>query len=118
MTTTPQQMDWIGEASFSRTMTHAPTPRARRADPDTSRAAAANAAEFAGDHERRILAAIKAAGERGATAKEIARTTGLTDVQVNRRLHAMTGIERRLRKDAASDRDFERREGCAIWWAR
>lgn len=92
-----------------------------RTDPETSLAAAARVARFASGHEEKIGAVIVAAGERGATAKEIARATGLTDVQVNRRLGAMGErelIERRLRPDASDPTHFQRRGGCAIWWAK
>lgn len=91
---------------------------ARSSDPDTSRAAAARAKTIIGEHERVILAAICNAGARGACSKEIARVTELTHVQVDRRLHAIPGIERRLRKDATGPKDYERRQGCAVWWAK
>lgn len=90
---------------------------ARATDPETSHAAAARAKTIIGEHERVILAAIRAAGPRGACSKEIARVTELTHVQVDRRLHAIPGIERRLRKDATGPKDYERRQGCAVWWA-
>ena len=130
-------LDWMAEAR-DRTVTHA--PRARRDDVATSHDAAARAATFAADHETRILKAIKDAGERGATAKEIAPATGLTDVQVNRRLGAIGErgvIERRLTDPAVRvvpmalrsavksatmgtgrSTEYRRRGGCCIWWAK
>lgn len=112
----PRQLDWLADASLQRTVTH--PPRARRADPQTSHQAAKRAAEFAGNHEARIFDAIQAAGNRGATAKEIAAVTGLTDVQVSRRLKAMGETERIERRALTDCSGFESRNGCAIWWAR
>ena len=59
---------------------------ARRADPPTSKAAAADAPAFAGDHARRIVEAL-AAGPAGKT--EIGRRCGLTEQQVARRMHEL-----------------------------
>ncbi len=84
-------------------------PTARRSDPETSHAAAARAAGFAGKHEATIFRAIDDAGIRGATAKEIACLTGLTDVQVNRRLGAMG------RPPGVIQRNGEKRGGCMVW---
>lgn len=89
---------------------------ARRADPETSKQAAREAVTFTGKHEAAIFGAIHDAGERGATAKEIARSTGLTDVQVNRRLGAMG--ERGLIERRYEGGELVKREGCAIWWRR
>lgn len=57
--------------------------RARKSDPVTSHKAARNAERFASTHAGRILAALK---EGPRTAKGIALMTGLTVVQVDRRL--------------------------------
>lgn len=81
---------------------------ARSTDPETSHEAAEKAASFAGKHEAACFGAIHDAGAFGATAKEIARATGLTDVQVNRRLGNMG--ERGLIR-----RNGDKREGCAVW---
>lgn len=59
---------------------------ARRTDPSTSKAAAAQAPAFTGDHARRILAALEA-GPAGKT--EIGRRCGLTEQQVARRMHEL-----------------------------
>lgn len=96
----------------------APPKLARRADVETSHAAAARASMFSGDHEERIGAAIEAAGARGACSKEIARRTGLTHIQVDRRLGAMGGrglIVRRYERDADEVKRLVKREGCAVW---
>ncbi len=60
---------------------------ARKTDPPTSKAAAAGAREFAGDHARRILDALDA-GPAGKT--EIGQRCGLTEQQVARRMHELT----------------------------
>lgn len=68
-------------------MTYA-IPRARTTDPITSHAAAAHAGHF-NSHKQRILDGIKLVikrGSIGATAAEIADASGLTVVQVDRRL--------------------------------
>lgn len=57
--------------------------RARLIDPQTSKHAAAQAALFSGSHCDRIIAALE---DCEFSAKEISRITGLTVVQVDRRL--------------------------------
>ena len=57
--------------------------RARRTDPATSHAAARNAERFAASHAGRIMAALR---EGPRSAKGIEAITGLTVVQVDRRL--------------------------------
>lgn len=57
--------------------------RARSHDPQTSQRAAAQAALFSGSHCERIIAALE---DCEFSAKEISRITGLTVVQVDRRL--------------------------------
>jgi predicted ArsR family transcriptional regulator len=59
-------------------------PRARRADPPTSHAAASRAARFSESHAGRIHVAL--IGLKQATAHELAHATGLTVVQIDRRL--------------------------------
>lgn len=56
----------------------------RASDPLSSVLAAERAIKFAGNHCDRILAALKAAGQ--ATPHELEDTTGLTVVQIDRRL--------------------------------
>ena len=62
-------------------------PRARNTDPTTSHAAADRATNFAGSHAERILAALKAVGT--GTPPSISDKTGLTIVQIDRRLHEL-----------------------------
>jgi DNA-binding MarR family transcriptional regulator len=77
----------------------------RRSDPDTSAKAAVKALEFKAGHEAQVYAAL-ANGDM--TAKEIAQVTGLTDVQVSRRLGAMS--ERKL-----IERTGVVRNNCCVW---
>lgn len=103
-------------AQFSFEFNH---PLARKSDPATSHDAAEKSESFSAKHEARIFGAIADAGERGATAKEIASCTGLTDVQVNRRLGNMGErgvIARRFKIDAKHSKDFQARNGCSVWW--
>ena len=74
---------------------------ARRTDPATSRAAAARAQAFTGDHARRILAA-PAVGPAGKT--EIGRRCGLTEQQVARRMHELrrAGLVERTGREVMS----------------
>lgn len=62
-------------------------PRARNTDPATSHAAADRSKAFAGTHADRILAALKKVGT--GTPASISGQTGLTVVQIDRRLHEM-----------------------------
>lgn len=62
-------------------------PRARRTDPTTSHQAAERASAFAGSHADRILADLKRIGT--GTAQSISNNTGLTVVQIDRRLVEM-----------------------------
>lgn len=61
-------------------------PLFRRSDPPTSKAAGKAAAEFLGEHEQRILAAL-AAGP--GTKDEIAARCSLSEQQVARRMHGL-----------------------------
>lgn len=70
-------MHAVTDTEFART-------HARSDDPATSHAAAASAAEFSGTHCARILSALCKYGPM--TKDQIARRTGLTPVQVDRRL--------------------------------
>jgi predicted transcriptional regulator len=85
------------------------TNLARRTDPQTSHDAAQLSLEFSAKHEAKIFGAICDAAAYGATAKEIARVTNLSDVQVNRRLGNMGA-----RGLIVRNRD-EHREGCCVW---
>jgi CRP-like cAMP-binding protein len=78
--------------------------RARSTDPSTSHAAAAKSAKFRETHAERIhgYLADLGAGD-GATAEGIARATGLTVVQVDRRLPELkrAGVVRVVQIDGA-----------------
>ena len=60
--------------------------RARRSDPETSKDAARKAAKFIGGHKRRILDYLEEIHPWSADYIQIAKETGLTEVQVGRRL--------------------------------
>lgn len=84
---------------------------ARRTDPITSHLAVANAYEFKGGHAARILSGLQALGQ--ATAHELSEHTGLTVVQVDRRLPE-------LKKDGKVKLTFENgclliRNGFRVW---
>lgn len=87
--------------------------RARRRDPATSQAAARNAEKFASSHAGRILAALKAQGPK--TAHEL-HTTGLTVVQIDRRLPELSklGLVRVVKLDDGADMV---RGGFRVWMA-
>lgn len=87
--------------------------RARRRDPATSQAAARNADKFASSHAGRILAALKAHGPK--TAHEL-HTTGLTVVQVDRRLPELSklGLAKVVKLDDGADMV---RGGFRVWEA-
>jgi len=60
-----------------------PIRRARKSDPATSKQAAVNAGRFAESHASRILAELR---KSVATAHRLSELTGLTVVQIDRRL--------------------------------
>lgn len=69
-------------------------PRARRTDPSTSHRAAQRAVKFANGHKERILDAMRWRALEGVyevTAEVISEYSGLTVVQIDRRLHEMEG---------------------------
>jgi hypothetical protein len=67
-----------------------PTPRARNVDPATSHVAAAKAARFSESHAGRIHIALMGGP---ATAHELAERTGLTVVQIDRRLPDLAALK-------------------------
>jgi len=77
-------------------------PRARRRDPATSHKAAARAKAFAPSHAMRILEVLR---DEDLTAQEISQVTGLTVVQICRRLPEIEG---------AKTLPFER-DGFRVW---
>jgi hypothetical protein len=82
-------------------------PRARREDPITSQLAAARVDEFSGEHFALIHKALEAPG----TIYEIAERTGLSHVQVARRLPEMKGRAQRSgqKKPGPTGR------ACEVW---
>lgn len=76
--------------------------RARKTDPVTSHEAAKNAERFAGGHKSLILEALKD-GPR--TAHGIAAMTGLTVVQIDRRLPELrsAGLAEPMKHDDGAD---------------
>jgi hypothetical protein len=69
---------------MSTQLTFDDAPLARRGDPETSHAAAAASAEFRGEHQAKILDALRWYGPMGKTG--IAKTSGLDHIAVARRL--------------------------------
>lgn len=62
-------------------------PRARATDPVTSHMAADRSSQFASSHAGRILAVLR--NEGAGSPEHISRFTGLSVVQIDRRLHEM-----------------------------
>lgn len=87
--------------------------RSRRTDPETSKAAAKNAAKFADSHAGRIHAALKLHGPLTAHDMHI---IGLTVVQCDRRLPelAKAGLARVKKMDDGADMV---RDGFRVWEA-
>lgn len=84
-------------------------PKARRRDPSTSHAAAKAAERFQASHAGRIREALL---EQPMTANEIAFATGLTVVQVCRRLPEIEGVRVMTIGGQALERD-----GFRVWMA-
>lgn len=84
--------------------------RARRTDPHTSHAAAQRSARFAGSHAARILAVFQATPGYTYTADELAGVTGLSIVQICRRLPELSEIE----VVRVGGMDLER-DGYRVW---
>jgi predicted transcriptional regulator len=84
------------------------TPRARRTDPITSHEAAAKAAKFAGGHAARILEALQQHGPQ--SAHDLSQRTGLSVVQVDRRLPELKASGRAAPTGAV-------RDGFRVWGA-
>jgi hypothetical protein len=85
-------------------------PKARRRDPSTSHAAAKAAERFQASHAGRILEALLDGSPM--TANEIAFATGLTVVQVCRRLPEIEGV----RVMTIGGQPLER-DGFRVWMA-
>lgn len=87
-----------------------PAVRARLFDPFASKAAAAAASEFAGNHKERILSALE---HYELSSHQIAVRSGLTVVQVDRRMHELRASGRvELVMDGAEPLD---RHGYRVW---
>ncbi len=80
-------------------------PRARRRDPETSKAAAAKAASFAVSHRNRIMAVLR---DEPGTIYDLAARCGLDHVEVARRMSEC----KRLGLAVPTN---EKRDGCRIW---
>lgn len=89
-----------------------PPPRARRHDPATSHAAAERASRFSESHAGRIHVALMAGPQ---TAHELAERTGLTVVQIDRRLPELQRIG--LAAVVVCDGRIVTRDGFRVWWA-
>jgi hypothetical protein len=87
-------------------------PRARRSDPATSHQAAARASHFSESHAGRIHVALMAGPQ---TAHELAERTGLTVVQIDRRLPELQrmGMAAVVIRDGAT----VTRGGFRVWQA-
>lgn len=79
--------------------------RCRRADPETSRNAAKAAGREKACNER--IQIRQALTQQPMTAREIAATTGLDYIEVQRRISEVAGIEK----------TDEKRDGCMVWRA-
>ena len=88
--------------------------RARADDPDTSKAAALAAAEFAGDHRAKILGSLMTQGP--ATIYELAARTGLDHVAVARRLPELE--ERGVAMPTDATRKGPTGRACRVWEAK
>jgi predicted Rossmann fold nucleotide-binding protein DprA/Smf involved in DNA uptake len=101
------QLDIFADAPFWR----AEAPRARKRDPETSKAAAASATRLAADHHALILDALA----RGPAGKDrLAVITRLTGVQCCRRLCELerAGLIRPTGKTVTSTAGRQEREWC------
>lgn len=90
--------------------------RARRADPSTSQHAADLVREFEGEHFSKIL---KAVNDAPGTIYEIAAATGLTHVQVARRMNELEQATRvRVQRDEQGSevkRPSPSGRPCRVW---
>jgi len=89
---------------------------ARRTDPETSHEAAARVREFAGEHHRRILAAIDPV--HGSTIYDIADMSGMDHVAVARRMIELASeVDGRIaRVKAKGTRPGPTGRMCRVWW--
>lgn len=81
--------------------------RARNDDPDTSKAAAVNAASVKACAERLAICRCLDAHPAGLTAMEVAKLTSIDYIEVQRRISECAGLEKTP----------ERRDGRRVWRA-
>lgn len=89
------------------------TASARRNDPETSKAAAASAAEFRADHHARILAALATCA---GTIYELAAMTGIDHVAVARRLPELKAAGKA--EPTGTTRPGHTGRECRVWRAK
>lgn len=89
------------------------TKRARRDDPVTSHEAAARVIEFGHAHQAKILGFL--IERRQATIYELAEWSGLTHVQVARRLPELQALQ--VARPTAEKRRSPTGRGCRVWEA-
>lgn len=89
------------------------TTRARRSDPQTSHDAAAGAGEFAHGHYALILGSLGLHGAQ--TIYEIADHTGLSHVQVARRLPEMAQMVPPMARRTDRTRPGRSGRECLVW---
>lgn len=89
--------------------------RARREDPETSKDAAARAGEFAHGHYALILGALGIHGPQ--TIYELASRTGLSHVQVARRLPEMASSTPQMVRRTENTRPSPSGRDCKVWEA-
>ena len=84
---------------------------ARSTDPSTSHQSAANTPKFAGGHKAIILEALQSGAK---CAKELERCTGLTVVQIDRRMAELKRLQE-VEVVALDDGAEVIREGCRVY---
>jgi predicted ArsR family transcriptional regulator len=87
--------------------------RARRSDPETSKAAAARVAEFEHAHHAVIVGSLLTQGP--GTIHEIAARTGLDHVAIARRLPELEQL--RVARPTAETRPSPKGRACRVWEA-
>lgn len=85
-------------------------PKFRRDDPETSKTAGRKASKFVSGHYRHILNALEGFN---LTAKEIGEETGLTSVQIARRIPELRSAG--FVDGVLEDGEILKREGCQVW---
>lgn len=91
------------------------TKRARRTDPQTSHEAAETVGQFAHGHYALILGSLGLHGMQ--TIYELATRTGLSHVQVARRLPEMEAVVPPMVRRTERTRPSPSGRGCTVWEA-